>query len=55
VPLQTALAAETHLAEELALKLRFPVKVRQSVIDLLGMRRLSKSTNKLAATFALKT
>jgi hypothetical protein len=38
--LQTALAAETHLAEGLTLKLRFTVKVEWSLTDLVGMRIL---------------
>jgi hypothetical protein len=41
--LQTALAAETHLAEGLTLKLRCTVKVEKSVTDLVGMRRLTVS------------
>jgi hypothetical protein len=41
--LQTALAAETHLAEGLTLKLRCTVKVEQSLTDLVGMRKLTAS------------
>jgi hypothetical protein len=41
--LQTALAAETHLAEGLTLKLRFTLKVEKFLIDLVGMRRLTVS------------
>jgi hypothetical protein len=41
--LQTALAVETQLAEGLTLKLRCTVKVAKSLIDLMGMRRLTVS------------
>jgi hypothetical protein len=41
--LQTTMVAETHLAEGLIMKLRCTVKVRQSLIDLVGMRRLTVS------------
>jgi hypothetical protein len=41
--LQTALAAETQLAEGITLKLRCTVKVEQFLIDLVGMRRLTVS------------
>jgi hypothetical protein len=43
MPLQTALAAETHLAEGLTLKLRCTVKVEYSVTGLVGMRKLTVS------------
>jgi hypothetical protein len=39
----SVLAAETHLAEGLALKLRWTEKVEKSVMDLEGMRKLSGS------------
>jgi hypothetical protein len=41
--LQTALTAETHLAEGLILKLRCTVKLEKSLTDLVGMRRLTVS------------
>jgi hypothetical protein len=40
---QTVLAAETHLAEGLALKLRRAGKVQKSLMDLEGIRRLTES------------
>jgi hypothetical protein len=40
---QTVLAAETHLAEGLALKLRRAEKVEKSLVDLEGMRKLTES------------
>jgi len=39
---QTVLAAETHLAEGLALKLRCTEKVEKSLMDLEGMRKLTE-------------
>jgi hypothetical protein len=41
--LQTALAAKTHLAEGLTLKLLYTVKSEESPTDLVGMRRLTVS------------
>jgi hypothetical protein len=41
--LQTALAAETHLADGLTLKLRCTVKLELSLTDLVGMHRLTVS------------
>jgi hypothetical protein len=40
--LPIALAAETHLAEGLALKLWLTINVEQSVIILIGVRTLTK-------------
>jgi hypothetical protein len=40
---QTVLAAETHLAEGVALKIRWTEKVEKSVMDLEGMRKLTES------------
>jgi hypothetical protein len=40
---QTVLAAETHLAEGLALKLRRTEKVEKSLMDLEGIRKLTES------------
>jgi hypothetical protein len=40
---QTVLAAETHLAEGLALKLRRADKVEKSLMDLEGMCKLTES------------
>jgi hypothetical protein len=53
--LQTALAAETHLAEGLALKLRCTVKVEKSLTDLVGMRRLTVSKTDEQLILPLKT
>jgi hypothetical protein len=53
--LQTALAAETHLAEGLTLKLRCTVKVELSLIDLVGMRRLTVSKTDEQLILPLKT
>jgi hypothetical protein len=53
--LQTALAAETYLAEGLTLKLRFTVKVESSLIDILGMRRLNESKMDEQQILPLKT
>jgi hypothetical protein len=39
---QTVLAAETRLAQGLALKLRWTEKVEKSLMDLEGMRRLAE-------------
>jgi hypothetical protein len=39
---QTVLAAETHLAEGLALKLRWTEQVQKSLVDLEGMRKLNE-------------
>jgi hypothetical protein len=41
--IQIALAAETHLAEVLTLKLQSTVNVEKSLTDLVGMRRLTVS------------
>jgi hypothetical protein len=40
---QTALAAETHLAEGLALKLGCTEKEEKSLMDLEGIRKLTES------------
>jgi hypothetical protein len=40
---QTVLAAETHLAEGLALKLRWTEKVDKSLMDLHGKSKLTES------------
>jgi hypothetical protein len=40
---QTVLAAETHLAEGVALKLRRAEKVEKFLVDLEGMRKLTES------------
>jgi hypothetical protein len=40
---QNVLAAETHLAEGLALKLRCTEKMEKSLMDLEGMRKLTES------------
>jgi hypothetical protein len=53
--LQTALAAETHLAEGLTLKLRCRVKVEKSLTDLVGMRRLTVSKTDEQLILPLKT
>jgi hypothetical protein len=53
--LQTALTAEIHLSEGLTLKLRCTVKVRQSLIDLVGMRRLTVSKTDEQLILPLKT
>jgi hypothetical protein len=43
---QTVLTAVTHLAEGLALKLRWTEKVEKSVMDLEGMSKLTESKMK---------
>jgi hypothetical protein len=53
--LQTALAAETHLAEGLTLKLRCTVKVELSLTDLVGMRRLTISKTDEQLILHIKT
>jgi hypothetical protein len=53
--LQIALAAGTHLAEELTLKLRCTVKAEKSLTDLVGMRRLIVSKTDEQLIFPLKT
>jgi hypothetical protein len=53
--LQTALAAEIHLAEGLTLKLRCTVKVEWSLIDLVGIRKLTVSKTDEQLIFPLKT
>jgi hypothetical protein len=53
--LQTALAAETYPAEGLTVKLRCTVKVEQSLIDLVGMRRLTVSKTDEQLILLLKT
>jgi hypothetical protein len=52
---QTALAAETHLAEGLTLKLRCTVKVESSLTDLVGMRKLTVSKTDEQLIFPFKT
>jgi hypothetical protein len=53
--LQTALAAETHLAEGLILKLRCTVKAEKSPIDLVGMHRLTASKTDEQLILSLKS
>jgi hypothetical protein len=53
--LQTALAADTHLAEGLILKLRCTVKVEKSLTDLVGMHRLIVSKTDEQIILPLKT
>jgi hypothetical protein len=53
--LQTAFSAETHLAAGLTLKIRFTVKVELSLIDLLGMCRLTESRVNEQQILTLKT
>jgi hypothetical protein len=48
-------AAETHLVAGLNLKLRFTVKVEKSMIDLVGMRRLTVSETDEQLTLPSKT
>jgi hypothetical protein len=55
MPLQTALAAETDLAEGLTLKLRCTVKAEKSLTDLVGMRRLTVSKTDEQLILPLKT
>jgi hypothetical protein len=50
---QTILAAETHLAEGLALKLRRAGKVKESLMDLEGVRKLTGSKMKGQAMLPL--
>jgi hypothetical protein len=53
--LQTALAAETYLAEGLTFKLRCKVKVEWSLIDLVVMSRLTVSKTDEQLILPLKT
>jgi hypothetical protein len=53
--LLTALAVETHLTEGLTLKLQYTVKVVWSLIDLVGMRRLTVSKTDEQLILPLKT
>jgi hypothetical protein len=52
---KTVLAAETHLAEGLALKLRRTEKVEKSLMDLEGMRILTESKMEGQAMLYLKS
>jgi hypothetical protein len=52
--LQTALAAETHLAEGLTLKLPCTLKVEQSLTEIVGMRRVTVSKTDEQLIFPLK-
>jgi hypothetical protein len=51
---QTVLAAETHLAEGLALKLRWTGKVGKSLMDLHGMRKPTESNMEGQSVLHLK-
>jgi hypothetical protein len=53
--LQTALAAETHLAEGLTLKLWCTVEVESFLTDLEGMRKLTVSKTDEQLILPLKT
>jgi hypothetical protein len=53
--LQSALAAETHLAEGLILKLQCILKVEKSLRDLVDMHRLTVSKTDEQLIFPLKT
>jgi hypothetical protein len=53
--LQTALAAETHLAEGLTLKFRCTAKAVYSMTDLVSMRRLTVSKTDEQLILPLKT
>jgi hypothetical protein len=52
---QTVLAAETHLAEGPALKLRRAEKVDESLMDLEGMRKLTESKQERQAMLHLNS
>jgi hypothetical protein len=51
---QTVLAAETHLAEGRALKLRWTEKVEKSLMDLEGMSKPTESKREGQAMLTLK-
>jgi hypothetical protein len=51
---QTVLAAETHLAERLAVKLRWTEKVEKSLMDLERMRKLTETNTEGQAILHLK-